>query len=269
MAAATLSDAAADALRVAEATATTITLKGQLDRKVYVEVNKVLTRIGGGGRWDRKAGAHVYASDPRPDLAALIGEDPDAEIAMPEDADKIASFWRTPPDIVEEMLVRAGVSGAGPRAMVLEPSAGDGAIADAIRAAAPHANLICVEADERRADILRGKGHRTFTDLFENAASVMIASVVRFHAIVMNPPFTTRTDPKAWATHVDLALDLLAPRGRLVAVVPASYQFGTTRKIGMLRERISELGGSYDPLATDAFVASGTGVQAGLIAVAR
>jgi predicted RNA methylase len=270
--AATLSPAAAEALRTAEATATTITLTcGQLDRPIYVEVNKALGRIGGGGKWNRKVGGHVYPSDPRPELAALVGDDPDAEIVMPEDVDKINSFWRTPPEVVDRMLLLADVGNLPPEAQVLEPSAGDGAIADKIWLVAPRVRLSCIEPDLRRRDILRSHGHRVVAETFEEFISLALAHGVdpRFQAIIMNPPFTTREDTKAWATHVDLALDLLALGGRLVAVVPASYEFASTRQVNTLRARVEALDGYYEPLSDDAFRASGTLVRTGIIVLDR
>lgn len=48
--------------------------EGQLDRKLYVAVNKVLEGLG--GKWDRKAKAHVFDHEPSNDLdrAILTGE---------------------------------------------------------------------------------------------------------------------------------------------------------------------------------------------------
>ena len=43
---------------------------------------------------------------------------------------------------------------------------------------------------------------------------------VRYDRIVMNPPFEKRQDTR----HIDHALDLLAPGGRLVAIASGSFE---------------------------------------------
>lgn len=259
----TISPAAADALRSATADERSITLHcGQLPRGVYTEVDKALRRIAGGGRWDRRAQAHLYGEDPRPALRELVGDDPDADLAMPADADKEASFWRTPRPVVEEMLDRIGILDVPSGAPILEPSAGDGAIADEIVRAGRV--VVCVEPDPRRAAALEATGHVVIRSTLEDYAEVESA---RFAAVVMNPPFTLPGRPTAWADHVELALGLLRPGGRLIAVLPTSYRHRDTRRIVALRNRVAELGGTWAELEDGAFVESGTGVRTGLLLV--
>lgn len=272
--AAALSPAAADVLRAATADDHSVTLPpGQLDRPVYVEVNKVLTRIAGGGRWNRKAKAHLFTDDPRPELAALLGSvnpDSDDEIVMPVDSDKLLSFWATPRPVAEWMCSLAFTGRPlGEPGLILEPSAGDGALGLVIRERAPDADLVCVEIDERRAAKCRALGFSTLTmdfrDYIEPAAD---GAAPFFDTVVMNPPFTEEGNPTAWVDHITLALDLLVPGGRLVSVVPGSWAFREHRKIDALRERVYGTGqGRTEWLPEEAFAVSGTGVHTGLLVV--
>ena len=93
-------------------------LPGQLDRKSYEAVNKIL--VAAGGKWNRKAGAHVfegYAAE------AIEGVMLTGEIA---DAKRDFGFFPTPAGVVDILLDRAEIK---PHHTALEPQAGRGAIA--------------------------------------------------------------------------------------------------------------------------------------------
>jgi tRNA1(Val) A37 N6-methylase TrmN6 len=96
---------------------------------------------------------------------------------------------------------------------VLEPSAGTGGLADL----ANNGRLTCVEVASLNAKVLAAKGHSVIqTDFLKWAAE----TTSRFDRIVMNPPFS---EGRARA-HVETAATLMAPGGRLVAIVPASHR---------------------------------------------
>src|SRR5207245_5405050 len=90
------------------------------DRKLYEQVNKALDAMG--GKWDRKAKAHVFPVDPAEKLKALMdtGEAP---------AKNPTDFFATPEALAERMAVQIPEYAE----RILEPSAGTGAIALAIR----------------------------------------------------------------------------------------------------------------------------------------
>src|SRR6266702_3729890 len=72
---------------------------GQLDRKLYQEVNEVLERIG--GKWNRKAKAHLFEIDPAAllDLVSTTGEMPPRNPT---------AFFPTPEPVIAELL-RGGI----------------------------------------------------------------------------------------------------------------------------------------------------------------
>ncbi len=78
----------------------------------------------------------------------------------------------------------------------------------------------------------------------------------RFDAVVMNPPFALEGQPRAWISHVLTAWDLLAPGGRLVAIVPNGFTFQRDDDHDHLRELIT-LHGGYRELPDNAFAGSG------------
>lgn len=181
---------------------------GRLERPMYVAVNKALTLIG--GAWNRKAGGHVFptGADPQARFDALL------ETGTAVSA-KAAGFFPTPPALTDRLIHHARLEA---QHTVLEPSAGHGALADAIVAAgvAPwHVTL--VELLPENARVLRDKGYEPiegdFLDLGEQLHPV--------DRVVMNPPFERRAD--IW--HVRAAFSYVKPGGRLVAIMAAGITF--------------------------------------------
>lgn len=256
-----LSEGAVFALASSQIAGTSLKLLSQLDRPTYVEVNKALVALG--GRWDRRAGAHVFTVDPTDGIAQAV-----ATGQMPADLAKLASWWPTPPELARR-VVREAREGFGPfsrgEGRVLEPSAGEGAIADVVRALAPEAMLLTVESDERRAKTLADGGYLVLCEPFEIfAARAHLDRAEPFDAIVMNPPFTTPGDRQAWLTHVELAVGLLAPLGRLVAIVPRSVEFRTGHRYDVLRGAVQEQGW-LERFPDKAFAQVGTSVATNLL----
>lgn len=216
---------------------------GQLERKQYVAVNEVLERIG--GKWTRKIGAHVFPTDPAPLLGHILatGELP------PKNP---LAFFATPADVVTDMIWHARLESTH---RVLEPSAGTGAIADAVRSAVPSALLHCVEIDQGRADQLRTKGHDVIGGDF-----LTFATNVQYDRILMNPPFTLAGDALAYITHIEKAYTHLAPDGRLVAIAPPGFTFRDDKRSRAFHAFV-EKNGSWKALESGTFSASGTGVN--------
>jgi 16S rRNA G1207 methylase RsmC len=267
-----LSAAAVDVLSRAAATERSVHLPvgPPLERSLYAEVDKALTRLAGGGRWDRRERAHLYNRDPRPDLARLRGG---GAIPRPASAfdDKRLAYYPTPQAVAEKMVAELDL----PRhARVLEPSAGDGALVRAVRAAHPEAYVEAVEVDLDRMRILgRMQGEfmqawcARFQDYVTNARER--GMLYPFHAVVMNPPFTEVGDPNAWATHFLLAWDLLAADGQMVAILPASYLYSTRRVAAQVRELVESSDGAVDALPEGTFKGDGTGVHTVMVSARK
>jgi hypothetical protein len=242
-----LSEGAATVLRAATATDTTVRLPDeQLARPVYEEVNKALTRIGGGGKWNRRQRVHLFPRDPRPELAALLTAG-----VMPVDQDKLASFFQTPRALADRMVALAKVTHND---MVLEPSAGLGDIAAAVRRRSPVVELRCVEVDPHRATALRDAGFEVREGRFQDYAG---QCQWRFTKILMNPPFTESGDPLAWATHIELAMTLLAPSGTLVTIAPVSLVSRRGHRFDTLRAALDVV----EELPADTFKDAGTNAR--------
>ena len=96
-----------------------VTLPDQLDRKLYLAVNKVLSGIG--GKWNTKRKLHIFPRDPAPYLAEALGTGQGRDLQQ-----EFQSYYT--PQTLAETLVR-GHCRIQPGDSVLEPSAGHGALA--------------------------------------------------------------------------------------------------------------------------------------------
>ena len=82
---------------------------GQLDRKQYTAVNEVLENMG--GKWNKKAKAHVYDTDPTDALEQVLLS---GEIVPP----KKYGYFPTPPELAKRVIELAEIE---PGMSVLEP----------------------------------------------------------------------------------------------------------------------------------------------------
>ncbi len=159
-----------------------------LARPLYVAVNKVLE--AGGGEWNRRVKAHIFQSDPREILGLALTSNVIVDKAKALKKERQAFY--TPASIAEAVAIQARVIGH----IVLEPSAGHGALAKAC--AKWHAHTVeCVESDAEACKALDKAGFAVryegdFLQFFPKS------EVELYMRIVMNPPFTRKTD----ANHV-------------------------------------------------------------------
>lgn len=125
--------------------------------------------------------------------------------------DKSHQFYPTPKALAERVVEWANI---GPTDTVLEPSAGQGGLADLL----PKDRTICVEIAALNAKVLEAKGHSVVRgDFLTTGVNVISDCIGRFNRIVMNPPFNAGR----WRAHLEHAADMLKPGGRLVAILPS------------------------------------------------
>lgn len=139
-------------------------------------------------------------------------------------------FYPTPPNVVRQ-LVSPYYSMT---ARVLEPSAGRGDILDALpnpQMASTRMEINCCEISPDLRAILLSKGYKVIgTDFLTMLAPYL------FGLVVMNPPFAN------CAEHVIKAWGMLAPEGKLGAILPRSAIGKTIGKFAELNQLIDLFG---------------------------
>lgn len=246
---------------------------GRLDRKLYTDTNKVLEALG--GEWKRKLGGHLFdVEEVTPLLAAVI------ETGIYVDSKKLFQFFETPEPLADALVASipaatlralAG-SGAGPSFLrVLDPSAGNGALLDALHRLLTRLDIRhdvslwdAIEPQETCRKVLDSKGYNVLPDrdFLEYTGPIELRG--RHQIVLMNPPFT-----KGQATaHFSHALEL--DLADVYAVIqPASYRFSSRKADEALRKDVAELAGEVTDNPEDAFKASGTGVRTVSIIIDR
>ena len=136
-------------------------------------------------------------------------------------ADGMDSFqqFSTPPTLAYLANYAANIQSGD---VMLEPSAGIGGLAVYAKKAGAvvHVN----ELDERRLKILKNMPFDSFHNEDAEQINNILGGKIEPTVVVMNPPFSssgTRNvhDTKIGARHIEQALSMLAPGGRLVAIV--------------------------------------------------
>ena len=173
------------------------------------------------------------------------------------------SFYPTPDSVTKRCMDRLGVR-EGDR--VLEPSAGTGNMV--LHLLARGARVDAVEIEPGRCATLRRLRAPALRVMERNFLTMPAEPV--YSAVLMNPPFFGTH----WMEHVVHAYDFLAPDGTLVAVLPISADFGTSKKHETFRawaeERAGRHHGSiFEDLPQEAFAASGTRVSTVILTLRR
>jgi len=227
-------------------------LPDQLDRKLYMDVNKILDALG--GKWNREERAHVFTVDPeeRLDEALLTGQ-------ATHQRQEFQCF-STPAELAERLVEMAEIEKDH---LVLEPSAGSGRIV----------NFICAEVhfceiqDDLAEEVIQREGTgpgswgltRVGTDFLRYEPGPI------YDRIVANPPFTKQQD----ITHVTHMLQLLTRGGILVSVMSNSITFRTNKKTQEFLKWINGKAESVEiiPLEAGVFSESGTQVNACILKI--
>ena len=122
-------------------------------------------------------------------------------------------FYPTPADLAAECVRIAEIDPSG---KTLEPSAGHGALAQLLP---DDADL--VEISELHCLVLKSKGFKNVLAMdFLEFEKKTLSTSVRYRNIVMNPPFSEGR----YMSHLQAAASLLAPGGRITAILPSSVQ---------------------------------------------
>lgn len=226
-----------------------IMTSGQLDRKLYVSVNKALEAMG--GKWSKKDKGHVFEDDPRLNVEGLLN---DGVLEVDRDG-----FFRTPDMVIDRMFELVPVN---KDAFILEPSAGDGAIIKRlIEEGVDYDNIVAVELNEKRSRIIE-EIYDVSTYCEDFLLWVVPYSV---DLIYMNPPFENLQD----IDHVQHAYNFLNPGGTLVSVMSESPFFRKNKKSRDFRDWLDEVNGRTELLCKGSFLSSGTMVNSRLVIIEK
>lgn len=196
----------------------------------------------------------MFSDDPTDKINAVI------ECGVLEPKVK-TGYFPTPPALVERMIDLAELDS---NHVILEPSAGQGHIADLICEAVniSHDAIDVCEILPENEEILKDKWYRPY-GFFEAMA---LASTRKYERILMNPPFEMQQD----ITHVETAFNLLVDGGILVAIMSSGVMFRENKKTVAFRENIlDKYAVSIEDNPAGSFKESGTMVNTVMIKLVK
>ncbi|OFY43972.1 MAG: hypothetical protein A2X18_07535 [Bacteroidetes bacterium GWF2_40_14] len=219
----------------------------QLDRKLYQEVAKALELIGGKWKGGKTAG-FVFQEDPT-ELLEQIANGENRNIK------KEYQFFATPSDIADWLVELAQIKSDD---IILEPSAGQGAIIEAILRTNPQASVFAIELMDTNSIILNRKGFN-----HEKGDFLAIPNQPVYDKIIANPPFSKNQD----IDHIRRMYDLLKFGGRIVSVASKHWQFASGKKETEFRYWLSNMGATVHEISEGSFKDSGTMVASCIIII--
>jgi predicted RNA methylase len=220
----------------------------QLDRNLYLEVKKALELIG--GKWKGgKVSAFVFPNDPTELLDQIANGEK-------RNLKKEFQFFATPDKLADELVALAEITDDHE---ILEPSAGQGAIINAIRRVHSNAMIYYCELMDINLTILQ----KDIKNCLMKDDFLLLEKTVEFDRIVMNPPFSKNQD----IDHVQKAYDHLVENGRLVAVMSKHWQHCQNSKETDFLNWLNSVEATVTDVPEGTFKESGTNIATVIVVI--
>ncbi|MGV8136465.1 MAG: N-6 DNA methylase [Mangrovibacterium sp.] len=221
---------------------------GQLDRNDYLEVKKALELIG--GKWKGgKVSGFVFKEDPSDYLSQLCqGEKINLK--------KEFQFFGTPDALADRLVELAEIE---PEHSVLEPSAGQGSLINAIHRVYPDMFVDCYELMYLNRSFLEKLPYTNIlgSDFIKEEKEII------YDRIIANPPFSKNQDIQ----HVAEMYSRLADGGRVVSIMSNHWRHASGKKEEAFKKFTEDLGADVYDIEEGAFRESGTNISACIVVI--
>ncbi len=250
-----------------------VRMKRKLAHTEYLRLKRALQALG--GHWHTRLQAFRFDQDAGPILAAATGD------GWYIDPVQRWGQFDTPDDLADQVVAAAGIPAD---ALILEPSAGTGAL---IRAVLRHARrngtsiagITAFEIDPRRIGMLNALSAEMAQDPAAPRLTVSEGDVLAwiqlgrengvslgpYDTIVMNPPFSRGAD----IAHIMAVWPTLRRGGRLVAICAESAFIQQRHAAQAFRDWLAEHRAEVTCLPPASFRAAGTDVKCRMIVVTK
>jgi hypothetical protein len=223
----------------------------QLDRDLYLEVKKALQLIGGVWKGGKIFG-FVFKQDP----TEMLKQISDGER---RDLKKEYQFFATPDALADRLVAMADIQSDS---HTLEPSAGQGAIINAIHRLYPKIVVHCYELMDINQSFLR---KLQCTNLLGDDFIESPYDDRYYDRIIANPPFSKNQD----IDHIRKMYDCLIPGGILVSVASKHWKLSNNKKEKEFSAWLEELNAEIIELDSGEFKESGTMVGGYIIKIRK
>ncbi len=221
----------------------------QLEREQYLEVKKKLGFIG--GKWKGgKTQGFIFPNDPSELLKQISNGEK-------RNLKKEYQFFATPDELADKLVKLADISEYH---TVLEPSAGQGSLINAVRRNS--SNLKTIDCYELM-DINRGFLYKLpnvnvlGADFFERDKTT------QYDRIIANPPFTKNQD----ISHIKEMYSTLESYGKLVSLASKHWEVCDNKIESEFRTFLDETNADVIDVPRESFKESGTTIGANIIII--
>lgn len=223
----------------------------QLAPKVYGDVKKTLTKIGGSWKGG-KTQAFIFESNPKTLIDKLLNGD---KVNLKKDF----QFFATPKDVALQLVELAKIE---KHHTILEPSIGQCSLVEAINELNYCSNEIFgYELMEQNREIITKKDICNLTLLGEDFLTHN--EDIKFDRIIANPPFTKNQD----IDHLQKMYNCLNDNGIVVCITSISWEIGNTKKQNDFKKWLSKVNGKVIKLDSNTFKESGTSIETRIIVI--
>lgn len=225
----------------------------KLDRSVYMQVSNILNKIGGTWKGGKIQG-FVFEQDPSIMLS-------DIQSGIKRDIKSEYQFYSTDSKLADEMVELLG--SIKPNQKILEPSAGDGALVQAITRITYGVTIDCFEIMELNRKKLRA--FERVNLIGENFLDAEDKPELQnsYDFIIANPPFSNNQD----IDHIKLMYKLLKPKGKMVSIASKHWLISKNKKEVDFKNWLEDVGAIFKEIPSGAFRKSGTMVATTMIII--
>ncbi len=213
----------------------------------YPQVKSALSKAGG----KYKQNTFVFPNDAKPYMDLLIG-------GKKVNIQKEFQFFATPKALASKLARMAFIESGQ---VVLEPSAGQGAIVQAVNELVSNVKIDVCELMELNQKVLRDTTNTSF--ICSDFLEIPDGYKNHYDVIIANPPFTGNQD----IIHIEKMHECLKKSGRLVTIASNSWRTGSQKKQVAFREWLDEIGADIEDISAGEFKESGTMVGACIVSL--
>lgn len=222
----------------------------QFNRKFYAEAKKWIEEAGGSWQGGKIQGFTFPFNAER--VFSILHEGKRCNLQQE------FQFFATPPEVADWLVMLAG--GVHKDEKILEPSAGTGAIIDAIHRSCNDVIVDCYELMPENKEILSKKDNICILgDDFTKC------DVAQYDKIIANPPFSKNQDIR----HVRRMYEHLKEGGTVAAIMSCHWKIASEKECADFRKWLEDVGGKIYDIEGGAFQTSGTGIETTAVIITK
>lgn len=222
----------------------------QFNKKSYAEAKKWIEEAGGSWQGGKIQGFTFPFNAER--VFSILHEGKRCNLQQEY------QYFATPPEVADWLVMLAG--GIHEDEKVLEPSAGTGAIIDAIHRSCKDVVVDCFELMPENKELLSKKSNiQILGDDFT------VYDLELYDKIIANPPFSKNQDIK----HVKRMYEYLKEGGTIAAIMSCHWKIASEKECADFRKWLKDVHAKIYDIEEGSFKQSGTGIETTAVVIQR